>query len=261
VSRWFRLYSDAMRHPKVARLTDKEFRLWVELLAVAADNDGVIHALDELRYTLKRRLDHLSTGVERLISVGLITPLADGYEPHNWKKRQYKSDVSTYRVQKHRAKGNVSETPPDTETDTETEAEKNITPNGVCASAVADTPDLLIFGFGDMRLAALAVMAAWFQWAEAEIDAGRLKPEHVVAEWNQVAARLGKPKVRDLTPERRQLLKARIAQYDLDDFLSVFGKIERSPFLRGDTGWNRCNFDWIFKKANFQKALEGNYDQ
>ena len=93
-----------------------------------------------------------------------------------------------------------------------------------------------------------------------ENDNPVLKPEHVKERWNELAEKLGKPKVRDLTPERRQLLKARIAQYDLDDFISVFGKVERSPFLRGDTGWQRCTFDWIFKKANFQKALEGNYD-
>ena len=95
--------------------------------------------------------------------------------------------------------------------------------------------------------------------AHLGIDIG-LKPEHVMEKWNELAGKLGKPKVRDLTPERRQLLKARIAQYDIDDFVSVFGKVERSPFLRGDTGWQRCTFDWIFKKANFQKALEGNYD-
>lgn len=87
-----------------------------------------------------------------------------------------------------------------------------------------------------------------------------LKPEHVVEVWNATASQIGKPKVRDLTPERRQLLKARIAQYSLDDFQSVFGKIGGSPFLRGDTGWRGCTFDWIFKKANFQKVLEGNYD-
>ena len=34
MSRWFRFYAEAMRNPKVARLSDKEFRLWVELLAV-----------------------------------------------------------------------------------------------------------------------------------------------------------------------------------------------------------------------------------
>lgn len=119
MSRWFRFHADAMRNPKVARLSDKEFRLWVELLAVACENDGFIAPLDDLKHVLKRRLDHLSTGVERLISIGLIDPLEGGYEPHGWAKNQYKSDVSTDRVQKHRAKRNVSETPPDTETDTD----------------------------------------------------------------------------------------------------------------------------------------------
>ena len=92
-------------------------------------------------------------------------------------------------------------------------------------------------------------------------DGPDLKPDHVVEEWNKAASKLGKPKVLKLTPERRALLKSRIAQYDIDDFLTVLGKIERSAFLRGDTGWRGCNFDWIFKKANFQKILEGNYDQ
>ena len=119
MSRWFRFYSEAIRNPKVARLTDKEFRLWVELLAVAAENDGAIPCLDDLKHLLKRRLDHLSTSVERLISMGLIDALALGYEPHNWSKFQYKSDTSTERVHKHRAKRNVSETAPDTEAETE----------------------------------------------------------------------------------------------------------------------------------------------
>lgn len=125
MSRWFRFHADAMRNPKVARLSDKEFRLWVELMAVAAENEGIIPPLDDLKHLLKRRLDHLSTGVERLISIGLIDALAVGYEPHNWSKFQYKSDVSTDRVHKHRAKRNVSETPPETEADTEVPLDKS----------------------------------------------------------------------------------------------------------------------------------------
>lgn len=85
-------------------------------------------------------------------------------------------------------------------------------------------------------------------------------PKDVVEVWNEVALKLGKPKVRDLTPERRQLLKARMSQYALDDFVVVFNNIERSPFLRGDHGWRGCTFDWVFKKSNFQKILEGNYN-
>ena len=91
-------------------------------------------------------------------------------------------------------------------------------------------------------------------------DGEKLDPKHVVDFWNQTAVTLGKPKVRDLTPERRQLLKARMSQYSIDDFVVVFDNIKTSPFLRGDNGWRGCTFDWVFKKANFQKILEGNYN-
>lgn len=119
--RWFRFYAEAMRNPKVARLSDKQFRLWVQLLAVASENDGKIPCIDDLKVVLNRRLDHLLTGVKELLSAGLIDCLGDGYEPHNWSKFQYKSDSSSERVAKHRAKRNVTVTPPDTETDTETD--------------------------------------------------------------------------------------------------------------------------------------------
>ena len=237
MSRWFRFYADALRNPKVARLNDTQFRLWVELMAVAAENEGAIPCLDDLKHVLKRRLDHLSRGLKELISMGLMDPLDDGYEPHNWSKHQYKSDVSTNRVAKHRGKRNVSETPPETETETETEY---LEPKGSCSSR--DEPD---------------------EKPPAKQDQGDdlgLKPEHVVDKWNELAGRIGKPRVRDLTPERRVKLKARIAGYSVDDFRSVLGGIERSGFLRGDTGWHGCTFDWMTKKANFQKILEGNYE-
>lgn len=88
-----------------------------------------------------------------------------------------------------------------------------------------------------------------------------LTPEHVVEAWNKLATRLGKPTVRVLSPERRQKLKARIHGFTLEDFREVLGKVDRSAFLRGDRDWQGCNFDWITKKANFIKVLEGNYDR
>lgn len=117
MSRWFRSYADTHRNPKVARLSDADFRLWHELLCVASDNDGNIPPLDDLKHLLNRRLDHLSKALKRLISGGLIDALDGGYSPRNWGERQYKSDTSTGRVHKFRAKRNVSETPPDTDTD------------------------------------------------------------------------------------------------------------------------------------------------
>lgn len=133
MSRWFRFYADAMRNPKVLRLSDKDFRLWVRLLSVASENEGRIAPAEDLKMVLAMRLDHLQGGLDRLISGGLIDAIANGYEPHGWAKFQYKSDVSTSRVHKHRAKRNVSETPPDTEADTDTE---KVVPNGTTPRAM-----------------------------------------------------------------------------------------------------------------------------
>jgi hypothetical protein len=94
----------------------------------------------------------------------------------------------------------------------------------------------------------------------SENENSKLKPEHVVEVWNELAGKLGRPPVRLLTPERRQVLKARIAGYSIDEFQEAIGKVERSPFLRGEKGWKGITFDWFVKKANFQKILEGNYD-
>jgi hypothetical protein len=121
MSRWFRFYAEAMRNPKVMRLADNDFRLWVRLLAVASENDGRLPPIADLKLLLNARLDRLADGLQRLINSGLIDVAGQGYEPHNWSKFQYKSDTSTPRVTLHRAKRNVTVTPPDTEADTETE--------------------------------------------------------------------------------------------------------------------------------------------
>lgn len=87
-----------------------------------------------------------------------------------------------------------------------------------------------------------------------------LKPDHVAEKWNEIAGAIGRPRIRGLTPERRQLVRSRIAQYQIEDFVAVFGKCTESPFLRGEKGWSGATFDWVMKKSNFQKILEGNYD-
>lgn len=92
-------------------------------------------------------------------------------------------------------------------------------------------------------------------------DSPKLMPIHLKEEWNnRVAACTGLPAIRDLTPARQQLCKTRIKQYPLADFQAVFDNIQRSPFLRGDKGWKGATFDWALKRENYQKILEGNYN-
>lgn len=91
-----------------------------------------------------------------------------------------------------------------------------------------------------------------------DVSPTEAKPEHFVEAWNALAQRVGKPQIRSLTPERRQKLKARLAEYSVDDFKLVLTSIERSAFLRAG---RFLTFDWIIGKSNFLKVLEGNYNR
>ena len=70
------------------------------------------------------------------------------------------------------------------------------------------------------------------------------------------------PKVRGIDGKRRQLVSGRWTSYpDLEVFRQVFENAENSSFMKGQgrNGWT-ADFDWMMKPSNFQKVLEGNYN-
>lgn len=69
------------------------------------------------------------------------------------------------------------------------------------------------------------------------------------------------PQIQSMTDVRKKAVKARITQYGKESVRTVFNLVLQSPFLLGanDRNW-KCDFDWIFKQANFTKILEGNYN-
>lgn len=245
MSRWYRAYEGTVTDPKLAEAAmivgcsrSLSIATWHCILESAAsvNNCGSFN-------TVPRRIaavlcEHLDP-VEALFAAFEELGLIETGSVSSWKKRQFQSDDSKDRVKKYRAKGK-DETPPKRdvtacngdvtppETDTETEIDKKESPNG-------DSPSG---------------------------DGPSLRPEHVFEGYQALAAELGLPVPRDFTPERRQLVRGRITQYSMDDFLAAFAKCRGSPFLRGDARGGRTplTFDWLMKKANFQKVLEGNYD-
>lgn len=141
---WFRMYSEVLEDPKVQRLSAENFRYWVNILCVVSRQDApALPPIEDLAFMLRLSEKAASKVVDELVSANLLDRTAQGLEPHNWRKRQYKSDVSTERVKRYRAKnetfheadakrfrngnGDVSETPPelDTELELDTESEKN----------------------------------------------------------------------------------------------------------------------------------------
>lgn len=248
MSRWYRAYEGTVTDAKLAEAAlvaecsrSVAIAAWHCLLESAAcKNNCGSYETNPRRVAVI--LCEPPAKIEALLSafdeIGLTTEGAIT----SWKKRQFQSDDSKERVAKHREKkrqetatseaGNDSVTacngdvtPPEAETDTETEV---ISPNGERPSD----------------------------------DGPAFRPEHVFEGYQKLAATIGRPVPRDFTPERRQLVRGRMSQYPLEDFLTVFGKCRDSPFLRGDRNDGRTplTFDWLMKKGNFQKVLEGNFD-
>lgn len=109
MSRWFRLYDDAINDPKVLRLPEASRWQWVAMLCVASKHDGTLPQLSDIALLLRMPTRKAAATLARLREAGLVDETDKGLVPHNWEGRQYKSDTSTERVRKHRAaRRNVS---------------------------------------------------------------------------------------------------------------------------------------------------------
>lgn len=64
-----------------------------------------------------------------------------------------------------------------------------------------------------------------------------------------------------LSSVRQGNIRARIREYGIEAFCDMIKKAAGSDFLKGDNSRGfKATFDWLIKPSNFQKTLEGNYD-
>lgn len=120
MSLWFRMYTGIVNSSKVQSMPDRLFRIWVNLLCIAKENDGIFPPDAEIAFQLRCSEKQVRNYLEELKQRNLVDS-EDGGEtlkPHDWNEHQYISDVSTNRVKKFREakkelKGNVSGTSPE----------------------------------------------------------------------------------------------------------------------------------------------------
>lgn len=118
---WFRFYGEVLNDPKVQKLTTELFKIWVNTLCVACNNNGTLPSLEDCSFALRMPFHETKTAFQELEKQELLVTDGETFQFKSWKKRQYKSDVSTDRVKEFRKrKRNVSETPSEqNRTDTE----------------------------------------------------------------------------------------------------------------------------------------------
>lgn len=124
MSRWLRINEDCIDHPKLLKLPEALRWQWVALLCVASKNDGVLPAIDDVALCLRVPEAKAAEFITKLVKARLIDKEGEHFVPHNWTKRQFKSDSSTERVKRFRnKKRNVSDGVSETVTETAPEAE------------------------------------------------------------------------------------------------------------------------------------------
>ena len=97
---------------------------------------------------------------------------------------------------------------------------------------------------------------------EKDMTAEPVKPadvQRIIDSWNS----LGLNKVKAINPDtsRYAMLRKRLKDYGVDTIVEGVDKIRNSSFLQGhnNKGWT-VTFDWFIKPDNFQKVIDGNYD-
>lgn len=102
--KWFRLWTDILDDPKVARLSDRDFRSFIMLMAYASelDNDGTLGKdLISIAWRLRISIDDLELSIKNLIECEIINKKPE-YNFINWQKWQY--TVNQLQQNRHRDK-------------------------------------------------------------------------------------------------------------------------------------------------------------
>lgn len=102
MARWFRMYEETLDDPKAQRLEPALFKTWINLLCLASRHAGQLPEVSDIAFALRLSDESAGQAVKSLVDCGLLDETEGGLVPHNWRGRQYKSDVSTERVKRFR---------------------------------------------------------------------------------------------------------------------------------------------------------------
>lgn len=132
MTRWFRMYDEILDDPKVQKLSDEDFKAWVNLLCLAARNGGALPRIEDVAFALRRCPEAVEALLERMRRARLIDSRGRGakrrFVPHRWEERQFKSDTSRDRMRRHReavrdVTVTAAVTPPESESESESESD------------------------------------------------------------------------------------------------------------------------------------------
>src|SRR5882672_552819 len=106
--KWLRLYDEFVDDPKIQNLPLELRMALVNLWCVASQNDGRFPSVDDMAFKLHFKPAKMRKILADLSAAGFIDEDETGLFPHNWRKRQFKSDDNYDRVKRFRSRNKDS---------------------------------------------------------------------------------------------------------------------------------------------------------
>jgi len=100
--RWFRFYIRSLDDLKVQAMSGDLFKTWVNLLSLAAEQDGALPDIATIAFRLRLSEKEAQRRIAALVSARLMDKTQTGLVPHDWDERQFKSDGSAERMRRYR---------------------------------------------------------------------------------------------------------------------------------------------------------------
>lgn len=103
---WWRAYDEAVDDPKLQLMPPPLFKSWFNLLCLASANGGKLPNVEVISFKLRIPVDKVRHLVAELAARNLLDQVDGCFVPHNWRGRQFKTDVTdptvTGRMRKYR---------------------------------------------------------------------------------------------------------------------------------------------------------------
>ncbi len=256
---WVKIDDGFIDHPKIARLSDRAFRVHIRALCYSAQHltDGFLPAsvFDPVLNRMQR--------ASRELRDGLWTIVPGGYQVHDYLHyNPSKNQVLQRRASDARRQMSRRDSMRPVPTRSKREEKETVLPRDTVPEdgqqARAEAIQL------PMHALTLAVTTALPDPTVSplgpEYDSVQT-PEMLFEAWNRFGTNL--PQARVLTKSRATKARQRLSERRLegqDGWNEVICKINNSPFCTGggDRGW-RATFDWLLRPETAVKVLEGQY--
>lgn len=255
--KWIKLATDIFDNRKIRQIEampegDSIIVIWIKLLCLAGNvnDNGFVYLTKEIPFTdqmlateFNRPLLTVQLALKTFLQFGMIEIIDNVLFLSGWEKYQNTAGLDRIREQTRKRVANYRERKALLEASKTADVTLHVTQCNAAEEEIEKEIEIDIEEELEIPVAA----------------AEKTNYKQILSLYNELCPSF--PQIRALSDARKTAIRARLRQYSMEDFGTVFMKAEASDFLKGRNARNwSATFDWLINGNNFAKVLDGNYD-